>query len=130
MKKIRILQNTGLIVLDSNKRYDYMPKDVFIKMFLPQDCSYCIVPFMKLGKRRRHLLPNPPFVYNKPVRQYFASYSSSVLLQDLYRGRTAFHNSTSVQQLAHPKIIQHRWVLSFSLYTHTSIPGVRALPIL
>ena len=36
MKKIRILQNTGLIVLDSNKRYDYMPKDVFIKMFLPQ----------------------------------------------------------------------------------------------
>lgn len=47
MKKIRILQNTGLIVLDSNKRYDYMPKDVFIKMFLPQDCSYCIVPFME-----------------------------------------------------------------------------------
>ena len=47
MKKIRILQNTGLIVLDTNERYDFMPKDVFIKMFLPQDCSYCIVPFME-----------------------------------------------------------------------------------
>jgi|TARA_B110001450_G_C17624417_1_gene482561 hypothetical protein len=43
MKKVRFLQFQ--IAKDQNNYQNYadMPKDVFLKTFLPQDCSYCIV---------------------------------------------------------------------------------------
>ena len=43
MKKVRFLKFQ--IAKDQNDYQNYanMPKDVFLKTFLPQDCSYCIV---------------------------------------------------------------------------------------
>jgi len=49
MKRVRLIDNGGLMVGKTFDDYAMMPPHIFLATFLPQDVSYCWVPARRTG---------------------------------------------------------------------------------